>query len=263
MNSQKDSWNGEHYKKHKGFQNHSWALNSIEKINLNRNKTILDIGCGDGKLTAEIAKKVPSSRVLGIDFSQSMIDSAKKEYNHISNLSFKKANAIDFSLKTKFDLITSFFVLHWISDQSSVLDNIKKHLKHNGKTIIIMLAAEKEAPICAAIETLEQEGKWKTAIKNCKKAIHPKSAKQIEDLLNQTGFGKKNIKTIPRKSESTSIEATVQSLMRSIPHSSKLPYNKAFDFCLDLATKMYSHFNKKSHEPIHFQTSFLQIEAQL
>ena len=166
-----------------------------------------------------------------------MIDTAKQTYKDIHNLSFSKADATNFTTTKKFDLITSFFVLHWIANPLVVLKRIKKHLKPHGKTIIIMQATQKEAPISKALENLEQEGKWKDAIQNCKKNIHTKTAKQIEDLLNQAGFENKHIKIIQRKSESSSLETTVQSLMRSIPHSSKLPEEKALRFSQDIAKK--------------------------
>jgi len=260
MNKKEDSWSGEHYKENKPFQSHDWALDSIEKINFKGDEIILDIGCGDGKITAEISKKVPSGRVLGIDFSQNMIETAKKSYGHISNISFKVADATNFIAKEKFDLITSFFVFHWIEDLLIVLKNIKKNLKPDGKIIFIIAETQKDSPIDFAFESLEKEGVWKEAIKNCKKNYHPKSKEEIEILLEKAGFKKKEIKIIPRISGSPSMEITVKSLMRSIPHSSGLLHEKALEFCSDLAKEMYGKLNKKPDEPIEFKSSFLLVE---
>lgn len=64
--------------------------------NLKGNEHILDVGCGDGKITADISKFVPNGFVLGIDLAKPMIEWAKKQYHPMeySNLSFQEGNLI-------------------------------------------------------------------------------------------------------------------------------------------------------------------------
>ena len=68
-----------------------WARELINKLNLNGNEHILDIGCGDGKVTAEISTHLPKGFALGLDSSDTMIHYAKQNYslilqgiNHVS-----------------------------------------------------------------------------------------------------------------------------------------------------------------------------------
>jgi len=49
----------------------------IEELNLKGDETILDLGCGNGLTTKELAGKVPNGKVVGIDNSISMIETAK------------------------------------------------------------------------------------------------------------------------------------------------------------------------------------------
>jgi trans-aconitate 2-methyltransferase len=60
------------------------------QLNLQGNESILNVGCGDGKITADFAESFPSSRVIGIDSSPEMIDYAQQTYptSQYSNLSF-------------------------------------------------------------------------------------------------------------------------------------------------------------------------------
>jgi SAM-dependent methyltransferase len=95
-------------------------------------KNILDVGCGTGKHAALLAEKGFS--VIGVDLSQEMIEIAKsKQYK---NCEYHFANARDFSLNKKFDVITSLF--HVISYQTTneiledVFLNIRKHLNQEG-----------------------------------------------------------------------------------------------------------------------------------
>ena len=53
-----------------------WGTRLIEELELQGHESVLDLGCGDGTLTAQIAELLPTGRVTGIDSSQGMIDTA-------------------------------------------------------------------------------------------------------------------------------------------------------------------------------------------
>jgi trans-aconitate methyltransferase len=262
MNQSRDTWNSEHYKKYSSFQNHEWALGTLEHINFKGDEAILDIGCGDGNITAKMTQKVPNGYVTGIDLSPNMIKAAKESYANITNLSFEIADAINFSFEQKFDLVTSFFVFHWIKDQLTALKNIKRALKPNGKIIIIMAAVQKDSLMNQAVEHLKQEGLWASAIEKANKRLFPQSTKDFKKLLDQAGFEHKKIEVVKRTAVSKTLDATVKTLMRSIPHSTELPYDQALKFSQALAENMYKQLNKKSQEAITFEQHFLFIKAQ-
>ncbi len=263
MNNKRDTWNSKHYGKHTSFQNHGWALAALfERINFKGDEAILDIGCGHGKLTAKMAQKVPRGNVIGIDLSPSMIQAAQQSFIDATNLRFEIADATNFSFKQKFDCITSFFVLHWVKDQGAVLHNIKKSLKPTGKTLIIMAVRQDDSLISRAFKTLKREHAWKTAIENNKKSLFLKSKNDFKQLLDQAGFEHKKIEIIHRSSMAPTLEATVQTLMRWVPHSTELPHDQALKFSKALAEAMYKQLNKKPEEPISFVQDFLLVEAR-
>ena len=57
----------------------SWARELIARLPLRGDEHVLDVGCGDGKVTAEIARAVPRGRVLGVDASLEMIAFAQQD----------------------------------------------------------------------------------------------------------------------------------------------------------------------------------------
>ena len=73
-------WDAKDYAKNSQNQ-FQWAKELIPKLKLQGNEALLDIGCGDGKITAEIAKALPNGKVVGIDSSPEMIKLSK---NHFS-----------------------------------------------------------------------------------------------------------------------------------------------------------------------------------
>lgn len=97
---------------------------------MNGNEQILDLGCGDGSLTEQLAQLVPNGSVLGIDASNGMITTAQNRVK--PNLMFMKMdiNMIDF--QNKFDVIFSNATLHWIKDHKRLLENAFIALKDGG-----------------------------------------------------------------------------------------------------------------------------------
>lgn len=99
-------------------------------------RKILDIGCGDGKLTACFASYLPKAHIVGCDISQTMIDYATQHYAS-ENLNFivKSAEHLDF--QEQFDTVISFNCLHWIKNQKRAIEEIADILMSNGKILLI------------------------------------------------------------------------------------------------------------------------------
>lgn len=122
-------WNSKLYdEKHNYVAEYGKKL--IDLVNFNKDQVILDLGCGTGVLSNELARK--GAKVLGVDLSSDMIKKAKESYPKIS---FGILNACELNFDSKFDTVFSNAVFHWIPDQRRLLKSINKALKKNGKLI--------------------------------------------------------------------------------------------------------------------------------
>jgi trans-aconitate 2-methyltransferase len=120
-----------------------WGGQIISELKLKGNEKVLDLGCGDGALTAEIASKLPQGSVLGIDSSQNMIEMA---VNHKApNLAFRLKDINNLDYVEEFDLIFSNASLHWVKDHSTLLKHAYSSLKPGGM-IRFNFAAEGNCP---------------------------------------------------------------------------------------------------------------------
>ena len=101
-------WNAQDYEKHSLAQQ-KWARELLDKLSLHGTEDVLDIGCGDGKVTAEISRLVSKGTIVGIDNSSSMIALASKRYppKDYPNLSFHEMDAGNLLFHECFDLIFS------------------------------------------------------------------------------------------------------------------------------------------------------------
>lgn len=122
-------FDGKQYKKASTHQK-AWGAHLIAELNLKGDEKILDLGCGDGVLTAQLATIVPQGTVLGIDASRSMIDTANQCQQQ--NLKFQLLNITEISFFEEFDVIYSNAALHWIKDHADLLQRIFRSLKPDG-----------------------------------------------------------------------------------------------------------------------------------
>lgn len=123
-------FDGEKYKQ-ASEQQKAWGRKLIAEFQFEGHEQILDLGCGDGILTAELAKLVPDGFALGIDASQSMIETARK-YNAGTNVRFELLDINEIKFESEFDLIFSNATLHWIKTHEKLLNNVFIALKDNG-----------------------------------------------------------------------------------------------------------------------------------
>src|SRR3989344_5438017 len=98
-------WEGKYYTSHSDWQFH-FAMVALKYLQFSPNAKVLDIGCGDGRLTKHIASLVPSGTVLGLDSSPLMLSVANSVT--MPNLSFVLGDATQLPSDHQFNYVTSF-----------------------------------------------------------------------------------------------------------------------------------------------------------
>ena len=109
---------------------------AIEKLTLSSSEIILDIGCGCGATTLEIAKDIPKGKITGVDISEPMLDRAREDAlkMSLSNADFVvkdvQTDEID---NNHFDIAFSRFGVMFFEDPCDAFKNINKALKKGGQ----------------------------------------------------------------------------------------------------------------------------------
>ena len=112
---------------------------------------VLDLACGTGAVTREIATKIGrTGYVIGVDSSMTALSIAKKTLAK-TNVDFINSDAENFGFNRKFDVITCQFALFFFPDSNRALDNIRKTLKKNGKLVLAVHGAGKTVPYFSSI----------------------------------------------------------------------------------------------------------------
>lgn len=182
-------WNPSDYERNSSAQERA-ADAVIARLRLRGDEHILDIGCGDGKITAKMAALVPGGRVMGVDSSLEMIDFATKRYPSIKcpNLRFERSYAQSLSYRGEFDIVVSFACLHWVKDHLAVLRGIERSLKPSGRVFIECGGRGRDDDIFSLARLIIKSDKWSGYFRDYSNPHGIYGPDEYHDWLTQAGL---------------------------------------------------------------------------
>ena len=137
------------------------ADEALALVELKGSERVLDVGCGDGKITVEIAARVPCGSVVGIDPSAKMIAFATSHWADThSNMRFEVADARLLPFREEFDHVTSFNALHWIPEQEEALISIFSSIKSGGMAQLRLVPKGERKSLEDVLEETRQSPSW-------------------------------------------------------------------------------------------------------
>ena len=130
-------------------RDHAWRRRAAERANLHPGQTVLDLCTGTGKLAHELLSSTrPGGRVIGIDFSQPMLERARKlepevefRLGDVSRLSEPDASV---------DAITIGFGLRNLVEREQALREMRRVLRPGGRLVILEFAPPPSGPLMRA-----------------------------------------------------------------------------------------------------------------
>ncbi|MGD9592737.1 MAG: trans-aconitate 2-methyltransferase, partial [Candidatus Berkiella sp.] len=185
------------------------------------NELVLDIGSGDGKISARIADALPKGKVIGIDNSQSMLDTAYTYSTKRKNLNFLYQDAQDASFYQKypdsFDLVVSFTVLHWVKDHQAVLEGIHKVLKPEGK-FYFRLCSKGGDPIQDIADKMKDNPKYKEYFILFQDPMRRFDEHEYRQLINHANLSVSSVKEIEEQDKIIGRAKLVKQIKSWLPH---------------------------------------------
>jgi len=125
-----------HYCKHSQVQ-WTWAVLSLDSIELKGSEHLLDIGSGDGKISSLLSSRLPSGFVTGIDPSEEFV-ALSQALHQQHNLDFQVGDVQCLPYSEEFDLITAFLSLNWVPDIELALKEMFRAAKPGATALIVI-----------------------------------------------------------------------------------------------------------------------------
>lgn len=182
-------WHASDYSRASRLQQ-AMAEEQLHLLDLEGSERILDVGCGDGKITAAIAERVPRGSVLGVDPSRNMIDFSSSHFGPLAhaNLRFEVADARRLPYRQEFDLVVSFNALHWVPEQDAALASIHAALKPEGRALLRFVAKGPRKCLEDVMEDVRRLPRWAAYFPGYRTPYLHFTAEEYRALTERGGF---------------------------------------------------------------------------
>ena len=263
MDVQTYQWNAVDYAQSSSIQQ-QWARELISKLRLKGNEKLLDIGSGDGKITAEIASCLTNGSVIGIDSSEAMIALAQRKFSTdvFPNLQFRQGDANRLTFENEFDVVFSNAALHWILDQRPVLQGIYKSLKRGGKILLQMGGRGNAADVLAVFDTLIESNEWQGCFQGFTFPYGFYDADEYRQWVREAGFEAKRIELIPKDAihqDCSAFKAWIRTTW--LPYTQRVLEEKREIFIARLADDYIRRHSVDETGMVHVKMMRLEVEA--
>lgn len=213
-------FDGERYSDNSEIQNEQSLklFRMIDKnIDSNDINDIIDIGCGDGKVTRQLINAISPRRLIAVDKSQSQINIARDRLKNIELMkTFRQGDIADMQFEVNFDMIFSNAALHWVKDQQKLYSMLSKIIRTDGFIAVHQGGkGSYEELHKIAVQTLEDFGYSPDEVTV---PLQYYNIDEIKGLLNSNNFEDVDIRM------EESVVNTNEQLAKAFSEASLLPY---------------------------------------
>ncbi len=255
-------WNAEDYAKHSQGQL-AWARSVLERLEVAPDAHVLDIGCGDGKVSAELARIVPEGRVVGIDNDSGMIALAQRTWcPRAPNLEFLVLDAQDIDLVKELDFAFSNSTLHWVPDHLAVLRGVYSALKTGGRLFFSMGSRGTASAVYASLGEFATSKRWASFISDARSPHYFFGPEEYKEWLPRVGLSADRIELIQKPLRHANLSA-LEGWLRTtwMTYTDRIPAEQRGEFLSDLTALVETYCDRADDGAILVPMMNLEVEA--
>jgi trans-aconitate 2-methyltransferase len=125
-------WDGQTYDRISGPMQ-ALGLAVLDRLSLRGEETVLDAGCGSGRITETLIERLPRGRVIAVDTSASMVAAARARLGPDADI--RQADLLELELEEPLDAILSTATFHWIADHERLFAQLHRALRPGGRLL--------------------------------------------------------------------------------------------------------------------------------
>ena len=230
----------------------SWGMEVLGRLELAGAESAIDAGCGSGRVTAELVKRLPDGHVLAADASQAMIEEARKRLG--ARADYLVADLVELEVAEPVDLVFSTATFHWIPDHDRLFQRIRAALRPGGRLVAQCGGKGNIAEHVEAVEAVSTQPEFAPFLTGEDKLWNYASPAETEARLREAGFAEARCWLEPRPvSPPDPLRFTMTATLGA--HLAKLPEDLRRPF----AEAVIAH----SREPFVLEYVRLNIEARV
>jgi trans-aconitate 2-methyltransferase len=179
-------WDASTYERVSGPQE-EWALEVMDRLPLRGDETVVDAGCGSGRVTRHLIERLPEGRVIAVDGSPSMVEQARgvlrpQDEAVVSDL-------LEFELSGAVDAVFSTATFHWISDHDRLFERLRSLLRPGGLLVAQCGGEGNVARTVEVIRTINEEDPFAEHLGGGADPWNFVPAAETAERLEAAGFG--------------------------------------------------------------------------
>ncbi len=169
------------------------VLEILGRLDLGPHENIVDLGCGSGENTIELARRTARSRATGIDSSPAMIEAAMRLREALTpelreRIGFKLGSIADFRASGEYSVVFSNAAFHWVKDHRAIFKACFDALVPSGQLVVQMPANEDETSKLS-LDRLVREEPWETLLEGLQEPFpRVTSGEDYRRMLETVGF---------------------------------------------------------------------------
>jgi trans-aconitate 2-methyltransferase len=190
-------WDPELYNRFSQYRSEPVTM-MLARLQLGPQERIVDLGCGTGEHTAELARRSVRGNVVGIDSSPAMIERAMKQHQGLApelqrRLQFRLADFRNFEADREFTVVFSNAALQWVDNHRNILAAAYRALRNQGRLAVQMPANENETAQ-ATMRQMATEVPWNAVLSEVRSPSDENvlPASEYSKLLSEIGFAEVN-----------------------------------------------------------------------
>jgi trans-aconitate methyltransferase len=253
-------WSAADYASNSSVQQ-TWARELIAKLNLHGNERILDVGCGDGKVTAELARAVPHGSIVGVDASPQMIEFATRWFS-APNLEFHVMDARKIQFVRKFDLVFSNAALHWVDDHQAFLRGAASVLRPGGHLVVSCGGKGNAHNVFLALRPEMRLKRWREFFRKMEVPYFFYSPEEYEKWLPRFGFETRSVKLAPKDATYEGPQGFAAWLRTTwMPYTQRVPEQIREEFISAVVDRYVAKHRVDANGFVHVRMIRLEIDA--
>lgn len=243
----------------------AWAREQIARLNLRGDERVLDVGCGDGKVTAEIARAVPHGSVVGVDSSPEMIRfaQASSPSNRCPNLRFGEMDARRLHFPEPFDLLFSNAALHWVDDHPAFLRGAAACLVPGGRLVVSCGGRGNAQDVFLVVRSTMRLKRWRDSFRELTKPYFFHGPEEYARWLPRFGF-RPGLVRLAEKDTAFADLAAFGGWFRTtwLPYTQRVPESLREVFVAAVVERYVAKYPPDAKGQIHVRMVRLEINAE-
>ena len=259
-------WDAGAYAAHSRVQQ-LWARELIARLNLRGDERVLDVGCGDGKITAEIARALPHGFATGADASAAMIAFAQTTFSPaVPNAKFLVTDARRIAESPlageRFDLVFSNAALHWVDDHPAFLRGAAAVLKPGGRLAVSCGGKGNARDVFQAMVPEMKLRRWREYFRDMPRPYFFFAPADYETWLPLHGFKRIRVELAPKEALYEGAEGFATWLRLTwLPYVQRVPADRREEFIAAVTRRFVAGHPPDAAGRVSVRMVRLEIEA--